>query len=215
METQSYTLLPMLTMACQQFESEVIKIPGPRKVSLLQLSDYLQKKYFSGDIPKIISICTHNSRRSHILQLWLAVAAEYYHQPSIFTFSGGTEATAFNSRAVAALRRIGFQIEDSQIVSDNPIYNIRWKAEMSPYQAFSKKYTAPPNPKKDFAAIMVCTQADEACPTVMGAEFRLALPYDDPKNFDDTPHESEKYDERVRQIGREILFAFSQIKLQS
>jgi arsenate reductase len=41
--------------------------------------------------------------------------------------------------------------------------------------------------------------------------LRLPVTYDDPKNFDDTPQEEEKYRERVRQIGREMLYAFSKV----
>ena len=68
------------------------------------------------------------------------------------------------------------------------------------------------NPEKDFAAVMTCSHADEHCPFIPGATARIALTYDDPKDFDDTPLESEKYRERVMQIGREILYAFSQVK---
>ncbi|MBT8220031.1 MAG: hypothetical protein KJP00_09405 [Bacteroidia bacterium] len=158
-------------------------------------------------------ICTHNSRRSHIGQIWLATGADYYKLPEIQTFSGGTEATAFNPRAVQAMQRLGFEISTSDPEVENPRYHIRWKKDMAPYPAFSKKYEDPPNPTSAFAAIMVCSQADEGCPVVLGSDFRLSLPYDDPKNFDDTNLEKEKYDERAKQIGTEILFALSQIRL--
>ena len=46
----------------------------------------------------------------------------------------------------------------------------------------------------------------KVCPIVAGADFRIALPFEDPKAFDDTPLESEKYTERCRQIGREMLY---------
>jgi arsenate reductase len=36
--------------------------------------------------------------------------------------------------------------------------------------------------------------------------------YEDPKAFDDTEIESEKYDERSMQIASEMLYVFSQIK---
>ena len=39
-------------------------------------------------------------------------------------------------------------------------------------------------------------------------------PYDDPKAFDDTPAEAEKYDERSQQIAREMLYIFSKAKEQ-
>jgi len=136
----------------------------------------------------------------------LAVAADYFQLPDIHTFSGGTEATAFNIRAVDALRHIGFDIHTKNPDADNPNYDIQWQTNTPPYRAFSKKYDTPPNPTAQFAAIMVCTQADEGCPLVQGCDFRIALPFDDPKAFDNTPLEATKYTERAQQIGREMLF---------
>jgi len=205
-------MLEKIERLCEEFEKEFNLIPEERKVILLSLSDYISKKIAANQIPKLIVICTHNSRRSHIGQIWLAVGADYFQLPQIQTFSGGTEATAFNIRAVKAFQKIGFEIctEDENI--SNPLYNISWKAGMEPYQVFSKKYEDRPNPQEDFAAIMVCSQADEGCPIVSGCDFRLSLPYDDPKEFDETDLEEAKYDERIREIGREILFSLSRIR---
>ena len=143
-------------------------------------------------------------------QLWLAVAAEYLGLPTLTSFSGGTEATAFNHRSVAALKKCGLEIHSEDDKASNPLYEVRWKKEMQPYSAFSKKFSDAPNPSEAFAAIMVCSEADEACPFVPGAEFRLALPFEDPKAFDNTELESEKYSERAAQIAREILFALKE-----
>jgi len=170
---------------------------------------YFQKKYKEGETPKVIIICTHNSRRSHLGQIWLATGADYFGLPKIETFSGGTEATAFNPRAVAAMRRIGFDITSENQDESNPLYLIKWQKEQKPYAAFSKKYDDPANPQSQFAAIPVCTEADAGCPIILGADFRMPLPYYDPKAFDDTDLESEKYDERARQIGREMLYCLS------
>jgi len=196
---------------CQKLEKEFHLIPEARKETLLSLSNYISSKYQDNQIPKLIVICTHNSRRSHIGQLWAAVGSDYYQLPKLQSFSGGTESTAFNPRAVKALQGIGFHIATQDKNAKNPIYEIKWTEDMPVYQAFSKKYESAPNPTDNFAAIMVCTQADEGCPVVLGCDFRLSLPYDDPKAFDDTDLESSKYAERVQQIGREILFSLSQV----
>lgn len=196
---------------CKELEGEFDLIPEARKETLSQLSDYISNKISEGETPKMTVICTHNSRRSHIGQIWLSVMSEYFQIKAIETFSGGTEATAFNIRAVKALQRIGFEIRAKEEAA-NPVYQISWREAMKPYQAFSKKYESEPNPKENFAAIMVCSEADEGCPLVLGCDFRLSLPYDDPKEFDDTELESSKYDERARQIGREIMFAISRVK---
>lgn len=196
---------------CQELENEFGHITKERKEKLAVLGNYMADKFKENQTPKLVVICTHNSRRSHIGQIWLAVAADYFQLQGIQTFSGGTEATAFNIRAVKAFQRIGFGISTEGKNKDNPIYEIKWSEEMRPYEAFSKKYEDDPNPKINFAAIMVCSQADKGCPMVFGCDFRLSLPYDDPKDFDETEIEELKYDERVRQIGREMLYVCSNL----
>ncbi len=197
---------------CESLGSEFDLIPQERKDQLTSLSNYISGKIDNEVVPQITIICTHNSRRSHLGQLWLAVGKDFYNLPEIQSFSGGTEATAFNINAVNALRKAGFQVHAPESNTSNPAYEVSWKEDMEPYQAFSKKFEDAPNPKQNFAAVMVCSEADEGCPFVPGSDFRLSLPYDDPKAFDGTDLEAEKYDERCRQIGREMLFALSQIK---
>lgn len=213
MNTLTSTLLTKIATSCADLEKEFALIPSERKRQLYRLSEYFTRKFQDKATPKAIVICTHNSRRSHLGQIWLAVGAAYYGLPKIATFSGGTEATAFNHRAVAALQRIGFEIDSKEKVTPtNPIYEVNWLKEAHSYKAFSTKYDDSPNPTQDFAAIMVCTSADVGCPIIAGADFRIALPFEDPKAFDDTPLESAKYMERCRQIGREMLYVLSQVR---
>jgi arsenate reductase len=212
MNINELTLFEKIENFCKEIEKEFDLISEERKEKLLSLRDYISGKIGTNQIPKLIVICTHNSRRSHIGQIWLAVGMDYFQLPEIQTFSGGTEATAFNIRAVNAFQKIGFQITTKEEKTENPIYQINWKNETKPYPAFSKKYEDEPNPKEKFGAIMVCSEADAGCPIVSGCDFRLSLPYDDPKAFDETDLEEKKYGERVRQIGREILFVLSQVK---
>ena len=200
-------LRPVVLELTREFD----RISDDRKQQLDRLSRYISQKIAAGQPPRIIVICTHNSRRSHLGQLWLAVGADHYGLPKIQTFSGGTAPMAFNERMVRALRRVGFDIS-TEDESNNPRYEVRWNDRVLPHRAFSKKYDQPPNPTDGFAAVMVCSEADEGCPFVAGCDFRLALPYDDPKAFDDTPQETEQYDERVRQIGREMLFVMSRVE---
>ncbi|MEL6250638.1 MAG: hypothetical protein AAFR87_01400 [Bacteroidota bacterium] len=204
-------LFPRLIEFMDDRAKEFEQISAERKASLARLSTYLSEKYQKEETPSLIVICTHNSRRSHMGQVWLAVAAEYLGLPKLESYSGGTEATAFNHRSVAALKKSGLEITTEDGESSNPLYHVSWKPEMEAYQAFSKKFSDEPNPKEAFAAIMVCTEADEACPFVPGAELRLSLPYVDPKAFDDTDQEAEKYEERSKQIAREILFALKEV----
>jgi len=181
-----------------------------RRQDLNEIADYIEGKLAEDSGVHLIFICTHNSRRSHISQLWSQVAAHYYHISNIYCYSGGTEATAFNPRAVKALGKAGFDITQADS-SSNPVYHIAYASETEPVKAFSKKFSDPFNPQKSFVAIMTCSQANEACPFVPGAEMRFSIPYDDPKVVDDTPEEELEYDERCFQIASEMLFLFSLI----
>jgi arsenate reductase (thioredoxin) len=154
-------------------------------------------------------VCTHNSRRSILCQVWGTAAAAYFGVPGVQTFSGGTEATACNSRAVAVLRRAGFEI-DERMPGKNPHYAVRYRSEGPALDCFSKVYTDAPNPKSDFCVVMTCTEADKKCPLVKGAALRIALPFDDPKASDNTPRETAVYDDRCRQVACELLYVFSE-----
>jgi arsenate reductase len=184
------------------------KISSERKEVLKPLIDYIQKKIDDGQPVKLNFICTHNSRRSQLAQIWAKTAASYY-DIEINSYSGGVEVTAFNERAVNVLKKEGFQITKEGDV--NPNYSISFNESNVPINTFSKTYDDPANPDVGFAAVMTCSHADENCPYIAGAEIRLPVRYDDPKEYDDTPLEAIKYDERSLQIANEMFYVFSQV----
>ena len=194
----------------QQAQQGFDQIPDERKERLQKLALFVRDKIKVSEEVNLIFICTHNSRRSHTGQLWARVAADYYEVPNVRTFSGGTKATSFNPRAVAALERAGFAIEKIS-EGNNPHYRVAYASDAPAQEAFSKKYDDAANPQENFAAIMTCSQADENCPFVPGATLRVAIPYEDPKEADGTPEETTRYDERSKQIATEMLYCFSQI----
>jgi protein-tyrosine-phosphatase len=204
-------LYPKLASFVSERTGEFDRVPVDRREKLLELSRFVGERTRSGKPADLTFICTHNSRRSHLSQLWAQTAAYYFGIDGVATYSGGTEATAFNPRAVAAIERAGFVVEKVD-EKDNPIYTVRYADQAAAMECFSKVYDQEPNPKEGFAAIMTCSAADEACPIVSGAAERIAIPFDDPKAFDGTDQEAEKYDERCLQIAREMLFAFSQVE---
>ena len=159
---------------------------------------------------RIIFICTHNSRRSHMGHLWGQLAASFYQVEGIDCFSGGTEATAFNPSAVKAMEDAGMHLSRLD-ESTNPLYQVSFSSQMEPIGAFSKRIADPPNPREGFIAVMTCSDADEACPVVSGSVSRHAIPYADPKAFDGTPEEALIYSERCRQVAREMLYLFSRV----
>lgn len=204
------TLYANLEVYIESISKEVHLIPEKRKELLAKLASYIREKSANGNPVALNFICTHNSRRSHLSQIWAATAVNYYGLDNISTYSGGTEATAFNPRAVAAMERAGFQIENPG--GSNPHYRVSFSSNVTALECFSKTFDDPFNPKKGFAAIMTCSDADENCPFIPGVELRLPLTYNDPKEADDTPEETAKYDERVRQIGREVFYAMQLVK---
>ena len=211
MESQAEEFHPPLQEYVAARVAEVDEIPTERKAELQKLANYIEEKLAANQPIKMTFICTHNSRRSHMGQLWSAVAAKHYGIKNFQSFSGGTEATAFNPRAVAAMKRAGMEIEEEYRV-ENPLYLVKFSPDDAPQTCFSKVFDKDPNPESGFCAVMTCSSADKACPIVQGADERVAIPYEDPKVADNTPEEAAKYDERSRQIAREMLYLFSQVE---
>jgi hypothetical protein len=188
-------------------EKETINISHHRKEKLRELSEFIGEKLRNNETVSLIFICTHNSRRSHLCQVWTAVLADFFGLEGIETYSGGTEVTAFNPRAVDALRRAGFKIEDPG--GENPHYLVNYDDQKEPLICFSKTFGDKSNPDNNFAAVMTCTDADEGCPFVPGASYRISIPYVDPKESDGTTREAETYDKRSLQIASEMYFMLS------
>jgi len=199
----------------QTLISQIDQIGQDRKAILEALANKIADQLQEHGFSKIIFVCTHNSRRSQLAQIWFWQAIRIFDLAAISSYSGGTEVAAFNHRMVEALRRFGFEIV-AQDKSSNPRYALcAPDAKDKGLVLFSKTYSDDFNPQKDFIAVMVCGQADEGCPFVPGAYGRVSLPYDDPKAADDTKHESITYDAKVAEIGREMLYlakALKQIK---
>lgn len=208
-ETQ--TLSAELNKYAFDLRDEFDRIPENRKAILADLAQYIQQKVDAGEAARLVFICTHNSRRSHMSQLWAQAAAHYYGVPEIYTYSGGTEATAFNPRAVAAMQEAGFDIAIEKS-GENPVYRAVYAPGIAGLDVFSKVYDHEANPDRGFAALMTCSHADQNCPFIPGAESRIAIPYDDPKDFDGTPQEKDAYRERSRQIAREMFYTFSLLR---
>lgn len=203
------SLYPELLRYLNDRAGEFEAIPSDRKSELAKVSDYVRERLTQSEPAKLTFICTHNSRRSHLSQIWAQVAAEYYGLVGVETFSGGTEATAFNPRAVAAMQRCGLKIVADAPAAANPRYSVYTSDSATPQVCFSKAYSDPPNPIQGYCAVMTCSQADDACPLVMGCDLRMPIRYEDPKVADDTEFETQRYDERSAQICSEMLYMMS------
>lgn len=186
-------------------------ISAERKIVLQPLIEYVQNKVNQKQEVRLNFICTHNSRRSHLSQIWAQTMAFHFGIQNIFCYSGGTEATAMFPKVGETLANQGFQIHQLS-EETNPVYAVKFDANQHPIICFSKTYFDAFNSKTQFGAIMTCNNADEGCPMVFGAEARFPIKYDDPKAFDGTDLMDTKYAERSLQIASEMYFVFSQIK---
>lgn len=212
METNVNSKLnPPLNQYIENAKKDFDKIPADRKAQLKKIALFLHTKLNAEKKADLIFICTHNSRRSHMGQLWAYAAANYYGIKGVSSYSGGTEATAFHPNAIKALTKAGFTIA-KKAEGTNPKYDVKYAADEPSVTLFSKKYMDAPNPTSNFAAVMTCAHADKTCPIVQGASIKIAIPYEDPKEADGKTNQDEVYNERCKQIATEILYAFSLIK---
>lgn len=186
-------------------------ISAERKIILQPLIDFIQSKVTVNQDIRLNFICTHNSRRSHLSQIWAQTAAAYYNIKNVFSYSGGTEATALFTMVAQTLTNIGFQIKTLS-EGNNPVYSVKYNENDPPLICFSKTYDDTFNPQSEFAAILTCSQADGGCPFIPGAEKRIPITYEDPKAFDNTPLQAYNYQERSLQIATEMFYVFSKIK---
>lgn len=183
------------------------------QLSLLQpLINYMQLQLDQQAAIRLNFICTHNSRRSHLAQVWAQVAAAYYGIPAVECYSGGTEATALFPKIAETLTHQGFTLFRLS-AGENPVYGMKYAADAAPIVGFSKRYDHPFNPTGGFAAIMTCTQADQGCPFIAGASKRISLPFEDPKATDGTATQDQVYLERSEEIAGALFYAFSQLKI--
>ncbi|CAG2535191.1 arsenate reductase [Maribacter dokdonensis] len=208
MITKETTMLPEIAQLISSLSTE--SITEERKEVLQPLIDFIQQKTTANSAIRINFICTHNSRRSHLSQVWAQTMATYFNIKNVNCYSGGTEATALFPMVAETLKNQGFQIQKLSETS-NPVYAIKFSENEHPVIGFSKSYEDPFNPASEFTAVMTCSQADGGCPFIAGAEKRVPITFEDPKAFDNTPQQAEKYAERSIQIATELFYIFSQI----
>ncbi len=202
-----YSILEKELINIQNFDT----ISLERKTILQHLIDFIQEKIDHENIINLNFICTHNSRRSHLAQIWAQFSSFYYKIPNVFCYSGGTEETAVYPKIIETLVLQGFQIVKIS-EGKNPIYTIKHGINHPPIIAFSKKFDDNFNPSSHFAAVMTCSDADYGCPNVNDAEIRIPITYEDPKTSDNKPNQNEVYIQKSNEIATEMMYVFSQIK---
>ncbi|GEN66127.1 arsenate-mycothiol transferase ArsC [Chryseobacterium rhizosphaerae] len=190
---------------------DVQNLTEERRAALIPLIQFIQDKVNKGLDINLNFICTHNSRRSHLSQIWAQTAASYYNITRVYCYSGGTEETALFPKVAETLIHQGFEVFKIAD-TDNPVYVIKYDDNALPVIGFSKKYDSAFNPVSEFAAIMTCSQADEGCPFIPGAEKRIPITFEDPKVSDGTPEQTSVYAARSLEIAAALFYVFSTIK---
>jgi arsenate reductase (thioredoxin) len=204
---------PVLDLLIDQLLEDSGRIPDERLRILDSLSGHIRNQLKGKDPVRLNFICTHNSRRSQISQIWAHTAATAFQIPRIETGSGGTEATAFHPNAVRAMRTLGFRIAQPAPHEnpENPLYHVSMGTGTPDLVCRSKRFEeAFPN-AATFLAVMTCSDADQNCPVVPGALARIPLTYEDPKSSDGSGREQQEYLKTAVEIGREILHAFRKV----
>ncbi|MCX2744098.1 protein-tyrosine-phosphatase [Mangrovivirga sp. M17] len=195
-------------------QSRFDEISEDRKKTLNKVAAYINHTETAGMKPKLLFVCTHNSRRSQMSQVWANAAAAYRNMENrVPCFSGGTEVTEFNPAAVKALKEKGFVVDHIPEGDDEPeMYELYYSDDKPPIRCFSKTYDDEYNPDEEFAAIMTCSSAENDCPFIPGTTCRIALTYDDPKVSDGTDSQNQVYSERSDQIALEMVYIFSRVE---
>jgi arsenate reductase len=212
-------MLPKIRAHADALTTSFDMIDEPHRRAGETLAEWIAANYQTGRPLNVIVVCTGNSRRSILGSTMGNIAAAYCGMPEIRFQSGGTAPTAFNGRTVATLKEIGVEVEPlgdeaprGEPKTANPRYRVRWGTPGLETVEFSKHYADPANPHAGFAALMVCGEADAACPFVKGATLRVSMPYLDPKIYDDSTFETAKYAERRDDIGRLMLATMIQAR---
>ena len=201
---------PVLDQLIDQLAEEEIRIHASRHPVLDSLAEAIRSEQKTREPVRLNFICTHNSRRSQMAQIWAHTAATAFQIPHIETYSGGTEATAFHPNAVRAMRTLGFRISpsDQQTDKDNPRFEISVGTGLPTLICYSKRFVQAVPSDKPFIAVMTCSDADQNCPLVPGAKSRIPLTFKDPKAFDGTEGEQKAYLNTAVEIGREVIRVF-------
>lgn len=187
------------------------RISEERKIVLQPLIEFISSKISKNEEVRLNFICSHNSRRSNLSQIWAQTMGNYYQIENVFCYSGGTEATAMFPKVAETLTNLGFEILKLS-ETENPVYAVKFAENEHAVICFSKKYDDDFNPKSAFAAILTCDSADENCPIVYGAEARIPIKYEDPKKSDGTPEMDETYFNRSLEIATEMKFVFENLR---
>lgn len=186
------------------------EIKPSRIERLNNIAESLSSVYSEANTLNLNFICTHNSRRSQLAQVWSHYFS-YLYDLNLHSYSSGTEVTEVHPNILNVLEEAGFEVERISETNNNPRYKLNYSETRDSILLFSKSIDDESLPK-NYIAITTCSQADENCPFIPQASMRFSLTYSDPGKDDGSDREIESYRQTNKQIAREIKYMIKKIK---
>jgi protein-tyrosine-phosphatase len=196
---KTLSLFPKLEAFFERIKAE--KSAEQHRTDREKIASYIASEMSAGRQAQLIFICTHNSRRSQLAEFWASALAFRLDLP-LAAFSGGTSVTALYPEVAGSLKRSGVTVKND--LGENPLFKLSFAEGEEPPEQFSKTFDDKRNPQKHFAAVMLCSDAEQNCPFVPGADARFSLPFEDPKVSDGTYFQQQTYDNTSLGIAAEI-----------
>tara|TARA_B100001079_G_scaffold142196_1_gene121790 strand:+ start:344 stop:916 length:573 start_codon:yes stop_codon:yes gene_type:complete len=140
----------------------------------------------------IVFLCTHNSRRSQLCQVWGSILSKIYNIDLKFN-SAGTEKTEVHKTIFYCFSNVGIEIKDSKIFYGDLSLSLHSKV-LEEIQS------------DKFISIMTCSDAEKSCPSDSRSIRNISMIYQDPKIFDDTEKEREEYSKTSKLIAEELNY---------
>ncbi len=145
----------------------------------------------------IVFLCTHNSRRSQLCQIWGSILSKIYKIDLNF-HSAGSEKTEVHKNIFYCLSNAGVKVGDNKIHFEDLTINLRSK-RLGEIKA------------KKFIAIMTCSDAEKSCPTDPRSIKNIKIIYEDPKIFDNSEREKEEYYKTSKSIAEDLNYIIKKL----
>jgi hypothetical protein len=204
-------LYPILNEYVRDFPKEFRKIPEERRFRLNEMVYFLEGQYQNNAPWQITFISTNESTVGQMAKAWSKAAAYYFGFKNFEPYSGGIKPGEISVRTIVALEKAGFIVYKSHI-NEVDVYRIKYSFNLEPVIAFPKKINHTKNPGNNFMAVILDGNADLNINNVRGTYDRLFLEYEDPKGYEGSDLENQKFNESCRQVAVEMFYVFSQLK---
>ena len=172
-----------------------------RRLRLDAIASYVRSKVRQQRAASLLFLGRHNSRRSHLAQVWAQTVAAWCEVGVVISYSAGVQPTRLAPAAVDALRRAGFVVDLGQ---DPSTAKVSFRADAPPMICYAKDYEALQVPQRNWCAVSVDAGVAAGFPALDEAEERVVLPLEDPDD-----------DALCARVARDLLYAFTQVPVRS